>query len=97
MMIVRDVFHARYGKGGELVALLKEARATWSAGYEIDRIFTDASGDFFTVVSETDVESLADWELRLAHVFTLPEFHDWFSRMTPLVESGRREFYHVEV
>jgi len=29
-------------------------------------------------------------------VFSLPEFGEWFARMMPLVESGRREFYHIE-
>jgi hypothetical protein len=28
--------------------------------------------------------------------FALPEFGDWFARMIPLVESGRREFYNIE-
>jgi hypothetical protein len=48
------------------------------------------------VVAETTLESLAEWERRLAEVFSLPEFEAWFARMTPLVETGRREFYHVE-
>ncbi|MEW5959645.1 MAG: hypothetical protein AB1801_18120 [Chloroflexota bacterium] len=96
MIIIRDVFQAKYGKGGDLVALIKEARATWLAAYATGRILTDASGQFFTVVTETEVESLADWEQRAAEVFARPEFGDWFSRMTALVESGRREFYHLE-
>ena len=58
MMIVRGVFQAKYGKGGDLVALFKEAREKWPQQYA-DRILTDASGSFFTVVVETNVESLA--------------------------------------
>ncbi len=42
------------------------------------------------------MQSLAEWERRIAEVFSLPEFGEWFARMTPLVESGRREFYHIE-
>ena len=95
MILVRDVFQAKYGKGGELVALFKEAREKWPSKYG-DRILTDASGSFFTVVTETTVESLAEWERRIADVFSLPEFGAWFARMTPLVESGSREFYHIE-
>ncbi len=95
MILVRDVFQAKYGKGGELVALFKDARQHWSAKYG-DRILTDASGPFYTVVTETTMESLAEWERRIAEVFSLPEFGEWFARMTPLVESGRREFYNIE-
>jgi len=95
MILVRDVFQAKYGKGGELVALFKEAREHWPSKYG-DRILTDASGSFYTVVTETTMDSLAEWEHRLAEVFSLPEFGEWFARMMPLVESGRREFYNLE-
>jgi hypothetical protein len=94
MMLVRDVFQARYGKGGELVALFKEARQKWP-NYA-SRILTDASGPFFTVVVETEVGNLAEWEKLITTVFGLPEFSDWFARMMPLVESGSREFYNIE-
>ena len=94
-MVVRDVFQARFGRGGELVALFQEARQQGLATYG-ERILTDASGSFYTVVLETTVESLAEWEQRIAAIYTQPEFAAWFARMTPLVESGRREFYTIE-
>ena len=95
MIIVRGVFQAAYGKGGDLVALFREAREKWPEQYA-DRILTDASGTFFTVVVETKVESLAEWERRSAEFFANPEFGDWFARMTPLVRCGSREFFRVE-
>jgi hypothetical protein len=96
MILVRSVFQAKYGKGGELVALFKEAREALGPLATGDRILTDASGSFFTVVTETEVESLAEWERRSAEVFAQGEFGDWFARMVPLVESGGREFYNIE-
>jgi hypothetical protein len=95
MILMRDVFQAKYGKGGELAALFKEAREKWPAVYA-PRILTDLSGSFFTVVTETEVENLAAVEQLMADVFALPDFGDWFARMEPLVESGRREFYNIE-
>jgi hypothetical protein len=95
MILVRDVFQAKYGKGGELVALFKEVSQKWP-GQAVDRILTDASGPFFTIVTETTLESLGAWEQRMAEIFSKPEFGEWFARMTPLVESGRREFYNIE-
>jgi hypothetical protein len=95
MILVRDVFQAKYGKSGELVALFKEAREQWPAGYA-PRILTDASGTFFTVVTETEVENLAAWEGLMADVYAMADFGEWFARMEPLVESGRREFYNIE-
>jgi hypothetical protein len=97
MILVRDVFQAKYGQGGDLVTLFKEVKEKWpeSANYGY-RILTDASGPFFTVVTETAVASLAEWERLIAEVFSLPQFGEWFARMTPLVDSGRRDFYTIE-
>jgi hypothetical protein len=97
MILVRDIFQAKYGQSGDLVALFKEVREKWpeSAQYGY-RILTDASGPFFTVVTETQVASLAEWECLVTEIFSLPQFGEWFARMTPLVDSGRREFYTIE-
>ena len=94
MIIVRDVFQAKYGKGSDLAALFKETKE-WPIQYA-PRILTDASGPFFSVVTETEFESLAAFEQESGEIFSTPEFGDWFGRMTQLVESGRREFYNIE-
>jgi hypothetical protein len=94
MILVRDVFQAKYGKAGDLAALFKEAK-TWLIQYE-PRILTDASGPFFTVVTEREYESMGDFEQKAGEIFSAPEFGEWFGRMTELVESGRREFYNIE-
>ena len=86
MIVVRDVFQAKYGKGGDLVALFKEAKDKWPTRYA-DRILTDAGGSFFTVVTETEFDNLAAWEQSFNETTSMPEFSDWFERMTPLVES----------
>ena len=100
MLVVRDVFQARYGRGDELVALFKEIEGVWAkresrVKTRSMRLMTDASGPFFTVVTEIEVDSFAAWEQLMAEEFSLPEFPGWFARMTPLVESGRREFYNL--
>src|SRR5438046_1358769 len=96
MIVIRDVFQAKYGQGGELVQLFKEARQAWAADMPYGtRILKDVSGPFVTVVVETHVESLAAWQ-QVAERFTGPDFDKWFGRMQALVESGRREFYNIE-
>jgi hypothetical protein len=98
MMVIREVFQAKYGKGDELVALCKEESAMWAdvTGCPT-RLLTDASGTFFTVIWETEVESLGKWEEELAKTFERADFTAWFERMVPLVDSGRRDFYTVVV
>jgi hypothetical protein len=95
MMLVRDVFQAKYGKGNELVALFKEGYRTW--GEKINtRILSDASGSFFTVITEMEIEKFSAWEKSLSDILSHPDFGDWFARMEPLVVSGSREFYNIE-
>jgi hypothetical protein len=94
MIVVRHVFQAKYGKADELVAVFKEMRK-WQPKIAT-RILTDLSGPFFTVVSEVEVESLAEWERMMHEMFKEPKFGEWFGRTTALTESGRREIYTLE-
>lgn len=94
MILVRGVFQAKYGKGDELVQLLKEVRDAWPYAQR-GRIMTDLSGQFFTVVSETEYESFSAWEADAQAILSDPRFATWFERMVPLVEGGRREFYTI--
>ena len=59
------------------------------------RILTDATGPFFTVVTEVEVESFAAWEGSFRESMARPWIGEWFGRMMPLVESGSREFYNI--
>lgn len=95
MILVRDVFQAKDGKGDELVALFKEAHREWPQAFA-KRIMTDARESFFTVVTETEVDSLSDWERLADQVFCHPGFETWLRQISGLVTSGRREFYTIE-
>ncbi|MSQ12752.1 MAG: hypothetical protein EXR47_01150 [Dehalococcoidia bacterium] len=64
-------------------------------GLPLQRILTDASGQFFTVVTEQEVASLAEWESMRPKLFAAKRFGVWFEKMTALVDGGRREFYNV--
>jgi hypothetical protein len=96
MLVVRQVFQARYGRGDELVTLFQEFNTRQQETGESQpafRILTDASGPFFTVVTEVEVESFATWEGSFRETMAQPWMGEWFSRMMPLVDSGSRDFY----
>ena len=98
MLLARQVFQAKYGRGDELVALFQELNTRLQEEDEPGprfRILTDASGPFFTVVTEIEVENFAAWEGGFRKAMDRPWMGEWFSRMTPLVESGSREFYTI--
>src|SRR5437764_12163843 len=82
MILIRDVFQAKYGKGGELVQLFKEAQKEWTDGSPYGNLLlTDLSGPFFTVVTETRAESLAEWQQHSAAIFARPAVRCRFGRM----------------
>lgn len=96
MILVRQVFQAKYGRGDELVALFKEFHANADVpNKDRARILTDAGGQFFTVVTEYEVESLGAWEEAFARLMGTSFVQGWFGRMSEVTESGRREFYHI--
>ncbi|MGE0229263.1 MAG: hypothetical protein AB7I38_09630 [Dehalococcoidia bacterium] len=96
MMLVRQTFQAKYGRGDELVALFKEFHENAEVPNRATaRILTDASGPFFTVVTEYTVENFAEWETAFAKLMGGPQMAEWFGRMTEVTESGRRDFYNI--
>ncbi len=98
MLVARQVFRAKYGRGDELVALFKELNERRQEEDQTSlrfRILTDATGPFFTVVTEVEVESFAAWEGSFREGMARPWMGEWFGRMMPLVESGSREFYNI--
>lgn len=98
MLLARQVFQAKYGRGDALVALFQEFNTRMQdegSSMPRFRILTDASGPFFTVVTEVEVASFADWEGRFRELMNRPWMGEWFGRMMELVDSGRRDFYTV--
>lgn len=82
------------------MALFKEmpeqATSDTPAAFREARLLTDASGTFFTVVIETEFESMAEWEAAFASLMSTPDTGAMNERMNELVRSGRREFYRIE-
>ncbi len=97
MVVERMVFQAKYGRGHDLVEVLRKAEELEAkVGYPRGRVLADASGRMYTIVWEKEHESLSAWQEAVQKVYDLPEFQSWFTEMEPLVESGSREFYVVE-
>lgn len=97
MFVVRNVFTCKPGKAKELVAKFKTAGPHLEAlGIHNPRVLSDASAGFWTVVVESEVESLDAYfhvvEQRIAN----PEIAQAMSGYMDLVEGGRREIFKVE-
>jgi hypothetical protein len=95
MLLVRNIFRAKYGMGDALVQHLTSSPEIWEGGQNL-RVLTDASGPFFTVVAEATFDDFAHFEQAQKEEFARADFGEWFAKMVPLVESGSREFWTVQ-
>jgi hypothetical protein len=97
MIVVRNVFHLKFGKAREAVAALKEGVAIQKRlGVDVNqRLLTDLTGSFYTLVLELTLPNLAALETTLSKVMSDKDFHANYEKLVPLVESGHREVFNV--
>ena len=96
MIVVRNVFHLRFGKAKQAKALLKKGfTIARRLGMGPDRVLSDLTGTFYTIVLENSFPSLAAFEKSMAKSFGNKEWEAWYRKFVPLVESGHREIFTV--
>ena len=97
MLVIRNTFHLKFGKAKEGVALMKEAIAIQKRlGSEFpERLLTDITGPFYTLVLELTVPSLGEYEAKAPKYMSDKKFQANYRKFTALVESGSREIYKV--
>jgi hypothetical protein len=95
MIVIRNVFHLKFGKAKEAVALLKESVAIQlKAGAPFTaRILTDLTGPFYTLVLELTVKSLREFETAAPKAMSNPDFQANYQKFVLLVDSGHREIF----
>lgn len=97
MIVIRNVFQLKFGKAKEAVSLLREGvEAQKRAGVTFpQRILTDVTGPFYTVVLELTAPDLATYEKEAPRVMGGKDFQAIYQKLVPMVESGRREIFRV--
>ena len=99
MIVVRNVFHLKFGKAREATALMKEAIAAQKkalAGVDYStRILADVTGAFYTLVLELTFPNLAAYEENVSKAMGDPAFQAAYRKMADLVDSGHREIFRI--
>jgi len=97
MIVVRNVFRLKFGKAREAVASMKEAIAVQKRlGVDVNqRLLTDLTGSFYTLVLELTLPNLAALETTMSKVMSDKDFHAQYEKFVPLVESGHRDIFNV--
>jgi hypothetical protein len=97
MILVRNIFRCRFSKGGEVARLIQETRAQWGpVGRLPMRVLTDLDGPFDTVVTETVIESIDEYNRLLRERFADADVARLLAPLADFVESGRREYFTIE-
>ena len=97
MIVVRNTFQLKFGKAREALAIMKEGMAIQKrAGVDVSqRLLTDLTGPFYTIVLELTVPSFAALETTMPKVMGDKDWQANYQKLLPLVESGRREIFTI--
>jgi hypothetical protein len=97
MIVVRDIFHLKFGQSKEAVSIWKQIRQLQpSTGYGKARMLTDfAGGRYYTLVLESEWDSVSEWEAEMRRGMGDPQWRALYSKIVPLTESGKREILSV--
>lgn len=97
MVVIRNVFQLKFGKAKDALTLIKEGAAIQKrAGADYSqRILTDVTGPFYTIVLELTVPDLGTYEREAPRVMADTDFQANYQKLVPLVESGHREIFTI--
>lgn len=96
MILVRDIFHLKFGKARDGIAMWKEGQAMLKkAGYNPTRLLTDITGKYYRLVLESTYTSLKEFEDRFQDAQGNDEWRKWYERFMPICESGEREIFRI--
>ncbi|MEO8512137.1 MAG: hypothetical protein ABI543_01125 [Ignavibacteria bacterium] len=97
MILVRDIFHLKFGKAKDAKVLLNDARElNRKYGFDKTRALTDlVTGHSYTLVLESEWNSLADWENSMKQGLGAEDWQKWYQKFIPLVESASREILNI--
>lgn len=98
MLLIRNVFHCKPGQAKVLAKMFKETATSMQTTDAMlnARVMTDISSTFWTVVFETEAESLDAWEKQMANMGEKPEMRRGMEGYMDLVEGGHREIFKIE-
>jgi len=98
MIVIRDVFRCKPGMAKVLIEQFKKAMplmmndAEQTGNY---RILVDAVSTYWTVVIESEAESLAEFEKRMSEMKPSPEAEKAMEGYMDNVDGGYREIFRV--
>lgn len=96
MILVRNSFQLKFGMAKEAKAKMKEGLAfIEQMGVKDNRVCTDITGQFYTLVLENTFDSLGAYEQGMGALGKNEAWQKWYASFCTLVVSGHREIYTI--
>lgn len=97
MFVVRDVFRCKPGHSRAIAERFKKGFPLMRKmkGFVSARVLIDSVTDYWTVVLEIEVESLADYERQMNEYSSSEEFGAIMKGYMDEVEGGHREIFKI--
>lgn len=93
MFVIRETFTAKPGKASALAAMFKQVMGEMTTLKT--RVMTDYIAGFNTVVLETEVQNLGDFEKELESYMSRQDLRDKMKGYTDMYQEGRQEVYKL--
>ena len=94
MFLIREIFHCRPGKAGEMVKRFKQMEPIMAefGAKGTQRVMTDMSGErYWTVVSETEVDAIEQYLNTTRQTMTDPRMQKYIQGYHEIVEWEARD------
>jgi hypothetical protein len=95
MFVIRETFTARPGMASKLAAQFKDVMGAIADPRMKVRVLTDYIAAFNTVVLESEVGSLAEFEQTMTEYMSRADIRDRMKGYTDMYLTGRREIYRL--
>lgn len=96
MYLIRDTFHCKPGMAKELVKKFKQTIPFMKEqNMQNTRLMTDVVSNYWTVVLELEVETLAEFENHKGFT-SQPKVKEIMKDYMTLVKGGKREIFNIE-
>ena len=94
MIVVRDVFQIEPDQMKRAKELAKQQQQLVQRhGYAMARILTDLTGEYYTLVFESEFSGLGEFEAALQKGMADPEWQKLYPQFRALIRGGRREVF----
>ena len=93
MFVIRETFTAKPGKASALASMFKQVMGEMTTLKT--RVMTDYIAGFNTIVLETEVQNLGDFEKELESYMSRQDLRDKMKGYTDMYQEGRREVYKL--